>query len=242
VEWVLLRGLTREQRHWSPELLTALRKTETVHPIDLPGVGLQRDQPSASTIAGITDALRAQLPRTDGELGLLTISLGGMVGMDWTSRYPKDFKKVVLINTSAGDVGKPWDRMQLGVVPKILNSLVASDDVVKELSILDATTTLHRQNRTLAEAWASYRSDRPLGKGTAWAQIKAALGYRSPPSLPIPSLVLLGAGDRLCHPKCGRSLAQRFGSVVQEHPTAGHDLGLDEPAWVAEHVSKFAAS
>lgn len=240
MDWVLLRGLTREQRHWSPAFLSALGRGGQLHLLDLPGVGTERDRPSPRVLAAITDDLRARRPSGGGRLGLLTISLGGMIGMDWVARYPGDFERVVLINTSASDLAKPWQRMQLQVVPTLAKGLLG-DRLQRERAILRATTSDHHDDQALAETWARYAEERPLHSGAALAQLLAALTFRSPARLPVPSLVLIGQGDRLCAPFCGEQIAARFGSQVARHPTAGHDLPLDQPDWAAEQVLQFAS-
>lgn len=241
MDWVLLRGLTREQRHWSPAFLEALGRHGRLHLLDLPGVGTEAHRPSPTVLRGITDDLRARRPLGPGPWGLLTISLGGMVGMDWVARYPSDFTRVVLINTSASDLAPPWRRMQLQVVPTLARGLLG-DRLARERAILIATTTTRGADRALAETWAAYATERPLHRGAAAAQLLAALRFRSPARLPVPSLVLVGQGDRLCAPSCGEGIAARYGSAIARHPTAGHDLPLDEPEWTAAQIATFGAN
>ena len=48
----------------------------------------------------------------------------------------------------------------------------------------------------------------------------------------MPLTVLASNGDRLCSPIASRRLAARLGAPLHVHPTAGHDLPLDDPDWV----------
>jgi pimeloyl-ACP methyl ester carboxylesterase len=102
--WLLLRGLMREQRHWEgfPARLQQYFPDDGVLLADLPGFGREVQQQSPSRIADITDELRMrwQAERAKGPLRLLTLSLGGMVAIDWASRYPDELSAVVLINSS----------------------------------------------------------------------------------------------------------------------------------------------
>jgi hypothetical protein len=52
-------------------------------------------------------------------------------------------------------------------------------------------------------------------------------------------LVLAGAGDTLVDPRCSSELAAHWGTELRMHPTAGHDLPLDDGAWVAHEVSRW---
>ncbi|MEI6473549.1 MAG: hypothetical protein WCO20_12995, partial [Holophagaceae bacterium] len=60
--------------------------------------------------------------------------------------------------------------------------------------------------------------------------------YKAPLKAPVPTLLLLGAGDRLVDPQCSRKIAARWGCALAVHPWAGHDLTLDDTPWVADRV------
>jgi pimeloyl-ACP methyl ester carboxylesterase len=49
-------------------------------------------------------------------------------------------------------------------------------------------------------------------------------------------LVLASLGDRLVSPGCSRRIASRWALPIRLHPTAGHDLPLDDPEWVVQQV------
>jgi pimeloyl-ACP methyl ester carboxylesterase len=55
----------------------------------------------------------------------------------------------------------------------------------------------------------------------------------------VPVLVLASAGDRLVDPGCSRSLAKAWKLPIAVHPTAGHDLALDDGPWVAAEVKRW---
>ena len=59
--WLLLRGLVREQRHWGtfPALLAEGTRSRVLT-LDLPGVGTERGRKSPTTIPGIVDDIRAR--------------------------------------------------------------------------------------------------------------------------------------------------------------------------------------
>ena len=56
----------------------------------------------------------------------------------------------------------------------------------------------------------------------------------------MPLLVLAGAKDPFTDPACPRRVAAHFGAPLDVHPTAGHDLGLDAPGWVAARIAAWS--
>ena len=57
MQWLLLRGLAREQAHWIdfPEIFEKIVPDAKVHCLDLPGVGTERDRPSPLNVPAIVD-------------------------------------------------------------------------------------------------------------------------------------------------------------------------------------------
>ena len=52
-------------------------------------------------------------------------------------------------------------------------------------------------------------------------------------------LVLASAADALVDPRCSQRVAQAWGCVLRTHPSAGHDLPLDDGEWVVREVSAW---
>ncbi len=248
--WLLLRGLAREMRHWGTfrETLAAQLPGARIECLDLPGTGTEHARKSPSRIAGITEDLRARWEtlraQHPGSWNLLGMSLGGMVAMDWTSRHPDDFASVVLVNTSAANLAAPWRRMRLAVLPDIFRALISGDELERNRRILRATTRLVGESarEPIAKEWARIQAESPIARKTVLRQLWGASRFRAPPSLPIPALVVAAAEDPLCDPECPRRLALRFGAPLVIHPRAGHDLSLDDPEWLAAQVRAWIDS
>jgi hypothetical protein len=96
---------------------------------------------------------------------------------------------------------------------------------------------------SVVESWVALGAAHPMPNTTAWHQIVAAARYRRR-SLPHPdaALVLVSANDGMVHPSCSRAIAAMMGVPVREHPTAGHDLPLDEPEWTASQIKAWIQS
>jgi len=246
--WLLLRGLAREQRHWGrfPEVLQSQLPDARLHCLDLPGTGTENRRKSPMSIAAITEDLRARWlelrAKNPGPWNLFAMSLGGMVAMDWTARHGDDFASVVLVNTSAANLAAPWRRMRLAVLPDILRALMSRDEVQRNRRILSATARLLVDPEPLAKEWAQIQAESPIARTTVLRQLFAASRFRAPPALPIPALVVAAANDPLCDPECPRKIALRFSAPLVVHPRAGHDLSLDDPEWLAAQVRAWLDS
>ena len=97
MKWLLLRGLARDARHWGdfPDILKNHLNNAEVFVLDLPGFGTESHRISPFTIRGITNDIRkrwAQLEKKHpGTWNILSISLGGMIALDWINRFSSDF-------------------------------------------------------------------------------------------------------------------------------------------------------
>ncbi len=245
--WVFLRGLGREQAHWHtfPARFGEALPGAMVHTLDLPGAGTEHLRMCPVAMPALTADVRdrwlpLQRSLPASRWHLLGISLGGMVAQQWAASHPNDFARVVLVNTSAADLSLPWERMSLSVLRDIVRAVgTARDDVAREKIVLGLSTRLFRDHEALAREWAEHHRARPLRRRNLVRQLLAATRFRAPARIEVPTLVLVGQGDRLAHPNCGRRLAAHYGATLREHPTAGHDLPLDDPEWVAAAVREF---
>ena len=102
--WILLRGLTREGRHWAsfPQRLAQETAAKSVTLLDLPGNGREVLVPAPLNVADMMNFVRTQASAAGlaPPYRLLAMSLGGMVATDWAQRYPQEIERLVLINTS----------------------------------------------------------------------------------------------------------------------------------------------
>ncbi|MFO1336741.1 MAG: alpha/beta hydrolase [Burkholderiaceae bacterium] len=240
--WVLLRGLTREAAHWGdfPAALQARWPTARVLTLDLPGCGTEHRQRSPDRIEGMVDALRAQLKtrQVATPVHLLALSLGGMVAVDWARRYPGELAGVVLVNTSLARFSRVDQRLRPANLPALLRLLLAARrPAAREAIVLRLTSNRADEWPAVVSAWADVRRARPVSTMNALRQLLAAARYRAPRDAPaVPALVLTSAGDRLVDPACSRRLAAAWSWPLAEHPGAGHDLPLDDGAWVIDQV------
>ncbi len=250
MNWLILRGLVREQRHWGDfrgeleESLRAHRADTQVHALDFPGFGSEASRESPYSIDAIVDDLRGRwLALSSGsnqKWGLLAVSLGGMVAMNWTSRYPMDFGRLVLINSSATGLSPLYKRLKPENYPAILSLFAEKDIARREKRILELTTNLRGADLDdRAKKHASFALK--VRKKDALAQIVAAIRFRPPLRIETPVLVLASKGDQLVDYSCSEQIALRFKGKLELNDHANHDLPLDDPKWVIGHVTSWLA-
>jgi len=246
--WILLRGLMREQRHWGrfPGQLARALPGATIITPDLPGNGVHHAAISPTSVAAMVEACRAEL-RARGvraPYSLLALSLGGMVAVEWASRYPNEIDRAVLINTSMRPFSRFHQRLRWRNYPAIVRMLLEGGVDAQERLILRLTSRHgdSAEREGLLRRWLGYQHEFPVSRRNALRQLVAAARFRAPPARPaLPLLVLSSSGDQLVDPRCSQQLAQAWRAEHRIHPNAGHDLPLDDGEWVAARVAQWLA-
>ncbi len=243
--WVFLRGLVRSQHHWSsfPEKFSQAFPDDHVHLIDLPGNGYLCHQRSPLSIDKMVDSVREQL---DGmgvtyPVYLFAISMGGMVAIDWMSRFGHQVAGAVIINTSLRGCSTFAQRLKPRNYPKILyNLLVNHSAIARERLILSVSTNLYSDKETLAANWADFAHRYPTSESNAVRQLIAASRFSMPKNKPHDNVLLLSSTrDRLVDAQCSACLASAWQWPIQCHAKAGHDLTLDDSDWVIYQVQQW---
>ena len=246
--WILLRGLTREARHWGgfADLLRREIPDAQVIAPDLPGNGSLCRQPSPQCVEQMVEALRKQLDaqRVAPPYRLLAMSLGAMVAVDWAARHPDEIGGAVLINTSLRPFSPFYHRLRPANYRRLLGLIWSSaDDSAWERAILELTSCRSGANAAVLDDWLAYRRENPVAIGNALRQLVAAARYRAPRvKPPVPLLVLSSQCDALVDSACSRQLAERWQLDQAVHPSAGHDLPLDDGARVVRQVARWLAA
>jgi len=241
--WILLRGLTRERRHWGefPDLMAAAFPESKVLALELPGNGERLAEASPWRISGMMAQVRRELDDRGLKppFMLLAMSMGAMVATTWATEHPDDIKGCVLINTSFGRFSPLHQRLRPRAWWKLLMAGMSGSPHQREQRIWELTTRLVPESSGIVDQWAAIRTTRPVSLGNALRQLVAAAGFRAPAVAPAPTLLLVGAADGLVHPKCSLTIAQAWQCGLAIHPEAGHDLPLDDGPWVVERVREW---
>jgi pimeloyl-ACP methyl ester carboxylesterase len=242
---VLLRGLTRDARHWGrfPQRLDKAFPGATVICLDLPGNGKLSNMESPSTVEAMADYCHAEV----AGLGIavpcrvLAMSLGAMVAVAWAQRYPDDVHSAVLINTSLRPLSPFYRRLRPSNYPRLLRLLcLPAGGRQIETAILEMTTRLQQNPAATIDEWLQWRHETPVSRRNALIQLLAAARYRSPRQRPLERMLLLAGGaDRLVDPQCSSDLARTWDVPLQIHCEGGHDLPLDDEAWVVQRIQAW---
>lgn len=246
--WVLLRGLMRETRHWGtfPSLLREAVPDIEVVALDLPGNGSLHGIPSPVRIQDITEHCRQALAARGHRppYHLLALSLGAMVAIDWSARYPRELDGCVLINTSL----RPFNPFYRRLRPRNYLALARMafappDTAMREALIFRLTSRRSAARAETLHAWIGYANEFKVSRSNALRQLFAAARYRAPAIRPrTPLLFLAGAADQLVDPQCSKRLAGEWHAPLAIHPDAGHDIPLDDPQWVSAQVRLWMAA
>ncbi len=246
MSWVLLRGLTREARHWGAFAgqLSAALDTGPPLLLDLPGNGRFHRQPSAPSVPAMVEFARGQL-RAQGlqpPWKLCAMSLGGMVATDWAQRYPQELARLVLINTSLRPFSSATERLRPGPRLQTWRSVAllawrwGEPDQAERL-IHQLTCNNRHQREDDVAAWRQIRESAPVSAANAWRQLAAAARFSAAVAAPTcPTLLLSASGDQLVHPRCSQAVASAWQAAHLIHPWAGHDLPHDDADWVCQQI------
>jgi pimeloyl-ACP methyl ester carboxylesterase len=245
--WVLLRGLTRDGRHWGafPELIRERFPLARVTCVDLPGAGCFHQAESPVAMADMVAHCRRTL--RDSAIAppyfVLALSLGGMVAVEWAHAAPGELCGCVLMNTSLRQFNPFYRRLRPQAYPAVLRILAQGKRMpARERGILELVSNQPARRRELLPQWIALQEEAPISPRNACRQLFAAMRYRAPAAPPaVPILLLASRHDRLVHYSCSCEIARRWNLDCYLHAGAGHDLPLDDGPWVIERIAaRFA--
>jgi pimeloyl-ACP methyl ester carboxylesterase len=242
--WVLLRGLARDSRHWESfpsRLAVALGAGARVLTLDLPGNGSLRGQRSPATVAAMVESYREQLPKGE-RVHLLGLSLGAMVAIEWAHRYPREVASLIAVNGSAA-ISPPWQRMRPGAAWALASAMLPWRSPQSREEIVARICSNGAGHHAVASRWARYACEDRTSARNAARQLLAAVRYRLPEARPdAPALAIASTSDRLVSVECSIAIARRWNWPLLLHPTAGHELALDDPGWLARQCAGWHAA
>ena len=237
--WVLLRGLTRERRHWgtfATDFAAAFANAPVIT-LDLPGNGELNGLRSPTRVDAMAAYCRDELRSRSiaPPYRVLAMSLGAMVTTAWCGMHPHEIDSAVLINTSLRPFSPVHHRFRARALLRL--ALTWPDAVARERAIIAITSNAPVRDDTLEQQWAVYRRERPVSAANALRQLWAAASFVAPATAPRARvLVLTSTRDQLVDTRCSLALAWAWQCRIESHPWAGHDLPLDDAAWVIEQV------
>jgi pimeloyl-ACP methyl ester carboxylesterase len=238
---LLIRGLTREQRHWGAfRPLLAQQLANPLCSYDFAGCGALYRQRSAASIAGLCQSVRAQWLAERGQqqhVHLVALSLGGMLALYWALHWPDEVASLSLINSSAKPLSAFYQRLQWRQYPALLK-LIMQTPAQREQQIL-ALSSASPIPPQLLQQWQRWQQQRPVSSGNRFRQLWAASRFYVTAKPQCRVLVLSSRGDKLVAPQCSAALAQFCCAEHLQHHWAGHDIALDDPHWLSAQLVRF---
>ena len=244
MNFILLRGLTRDAAHWGDFLLSFQKAFphSTILTPDLPGMGKESHAKTPLSILDNVTYLRQKLKTemAHKQWTIVGLSLGGMVAAKWCEYYPKDFSHLILMNASS-NLSPVWHRLKLPALPVFLKSFISADVARREQLILSLTSNIRGNDPALINAWLNIALEGGLTRIAFLRQLLAARNFKIS-YFNLPTLILTSTADRIVDTRCSTLLADFFNAQLRSHPESGHDLALDAPDWVTSNILAFLAT
>jgi pimeloyl-ACP methyl ester carboxylesterase len=252
MNWLLLRGLAREQRHWHEfrQLCCERWGAERVHVLDVAGVGTEHRRTPRPSLEWLARDVAQRVPAfsapdgVDGPWSVLGLSLGGMIALELCRLFPRRLRSGVIVNASSRLTSSPA-RLRPGAAIGLVRASLSRDPVRREELVLGLTSALPELDRLrYARLAAEFTRDAPTARWSVLAQLLAAVRFVPPRRHEIAARLLFVCAreDRLVNPRCTRDLAAWYGAESDEHDWAGHDLALDDPLWLCDRIERFASA
>ncbi len=240
-----MRGLVRERGHWGSyleQLQAELPEHKIIAP-NIPGTGDLYKLPSETSIEAtfeyVRKSIKEQIPE-DTKVDLVAISLGGMVATAWIQKYPEDFNRIVLMNTSYRGLTPFYKRMAASTFLKLLKTRFVKSNQEREEMIYSIVSN-SEPDEALISHWVELANKHPVSTPNAIKQLSAASVYKpdlnKKPDLPI--LLLAGEKDKLCWVGCSHAISKHWGFPLKIHPQAGHEIHHDATEWVFDHIKNW---
>jgi len=242
----LIRGLTREKRHWEgfDEKLQESLPNKKVICLDLPGFGDNIEDRSPLSIKKIAEYvlnLKTFKEYSGQKKSLVGLSLGGMVSLEMASLDPDDFESIVIINSSQRYKTPFHKRINFLQLPRLFFLFLFNWVSQRERLILKLTTNT-KYDSQVPKKWEQFYFEKPFKKRSALFQTLAGGGFslksKRESLKSKKGLVLVALKDRLVHPVSSEMIAKVLEWPIERHKDGGHDLPYDDALWVIDKIKK----
>lgn len=207
---------------------------------DISGNGLKNSLKTPTDPLQNILSLKEQLPPLQKKRIFIGFSLGGMLSVEWAKRFPDEVLGLVLMNSSFSE--SPFFKRYK---PKaFFKSIVASftkDPILRERKFLHLTSNLrHSDFESISKSFYQIEKENPTQAINFVRQLILArkLSLKNKPDH-AHILLLNSIKDQVVHTKCSHRISKKWNITLNLHPTAGHDLTLDDPMWVAQHIHQW---
>ncbi|ACR13726.1 alpha/beta hydrolase family protein [Teredinibacter turnerae T7901] len=242
---ILLRGLGRESEHWFGFAELLKRRCAEIAPYiyftfatpDTAGCGTEYQRKASHRLTELTDDLVRRLPTKtkDACTVVVGLSMGGLIALDLANRYESLVDGVVVINSSTGN--QPWYRRMCPQA--LLTALTALALPLRQRENCIFNLVSNTQPEQARQGWWQIQRARPVSRLNLVRLLLAAAGFTLNETLAQKGLVIASQRDRLVDARCSGELAHYLNWPLEVHPSAGHDVPIDNPEWLADVVAQW---
>jgi homoserine acetyltransferase len=238
--WIFLRGLTRGNVHWGdfPEIFMAANPGAQVEYLEIPGNGLLCNEVTPVDPEEVIKVLKnkSKLAQGNNTYHLCGISLGGMIALKWCEMHEDSVESITVINSSLPQNSSFYQRLKPRNYLTLLKILFTQDSYEQESHILNMTSNNLLETKKYLERYANFSSTHKVTRMNFLRQLILASKIRVKKIRPKKLFILSAAHDSLVHCLCSQKIANDLEGELLIHSSAGHDIPLDAPEWVAKHL------
>jgi pimeloyl-[acyl-carrier protein] methyl ester esterase len=245
----LLIGLTKESGHWDESFVSTIKSlfnTDELVAFDIPGCGKHLSENTPTSIDKIVTRMRELHfddinTDSDTENILISISLGGMIGTEWTKLFPDDFQRMVIINSSFKNLSPLFKRVRPWGVKKFLKVFFSKTPVDREKHIIELCANNKSVHSPTLEKWSKIALERPVTNKNILNQTFAGSKFKVTHVPKIPVFIIAAKHDKLAHYSCSEMIQKKWGSelTIIDDENIGHGVHLDAPEQLAQLIHKW---
>jgi pimeloyl-ACP methyl ester carboxylesterase len=225
---IFIHGAGMDHTVWALQTRFFAYRGRGVLAVDLPGHG-RSEGPALDSIAGIADWLVRLMDAAGlARAALAGHSMGALAALDCAARHAGRVRALALLGVAP----------KMPVHPDLLSAAEADDHLAFDL----VTDWAHGDSGHLGGArapglWLMGGGERLLERsapGVLYRDLAACNAYRDAPAraaaVACPTLLVLGAADRMTPARAGRKLAEAIaGARLEEIPDCGHMMMTEKP-------------
>lgn len=226
--WIRVPGMlcTSEIFHPLDSLMSATGRV-----IDMPLVGRSLDEASR--------ALLERIHASPGQVGVIGLSLGGIVAMAAASREPDAFAALVLLSTNARSPSREqrgsWRALEDRVVAGDFRQLASDTSPPLWAPGADRERLALGRDQALAIGPEAFRDQLAIQQ----SRYDLRLGLTN---LTAPTLVIAGTADQLCPVARHREISWFARAALREIAGAGHLSTIERPDLVAAALENWLSN
>lgn len=239
---LILRGLGRSSRYWMG-FDQDLAQYFNVITVDFRSIGRSTAKFRwGDSITSLADDLYVLMRHLNLESWhVFGLSLGGMVSMEFASKYPEHCRSLFVANSSSGD----YLGMRVSPVALIKVGVAALKGQIHEELIRLVTTPMISTNQggDISKEWAEIRQEEGFPLTTIGKQLLAASRFRIKGKInphKVPLMFLVGSQDNFVPPYNTRRLHQVVpGSQFKKIRSVGHEISIGDQGELLSIIKGF---